>query len=148
MQNKDNHKELQEDQAIANALLGKENLHSWKEVNMQVPHNYFNAFEANTLHKIQNVKPSVRIFTIGTWKKLAFAASIFAIVVSTYLLLPSNTIQKSNATAMSMQQIPNEEIAAYINENDWVAEVDWHTELNKEEATMIIMEPGIQNDSN
>ena len=127
---------LQADLKLVETLLNKDILQKWEQSNQQVPPNYFNAFEANTIHKIQTLKPKARILNLNSWKTLAIAASFIAIVVSTYLFIPLNSNQLQESTALNIQQIPSEEIAAYINENDWYAEVDWQAEMNNEDIEL------------
>lgn len=136
MEKNDKDISLQEDLRLVENLLNKEVLQNWEQSNQQVPYNYFNAFEANTIHKIQVIKPKARILNMNSWKTMAIAASFIAIVVSAYLILPSNSNKLEETTALNIQEIPSEEIAAYISENDWYAEVDWQAEMNNEDIEL------------
>lgn len=139
---------LQEDLKLVDTLLNKEVLQNWEQLNQKVPTNYFNAFEAKTIHKIQTLKPKARILNVNSWKTMAIAASFIAIVVSTYLFIPSNPNQLKETTALNIQQIPTEEIAAYIIENDLVAEVDWESDFNLENLEITNTNSKSKNDSN
>jgi hypothetical protein len=139
---------LHEDLKLVDTLLNKEVLQNWEQLNQKVPTNYFNAFEANTIHKIQTLKPTAKILNVYNWKTMAIAASFIAIVVSTYLFIPSNSNQLKETTALNIQQIPTEEIAAYIIENDLVAEVDWESDFNLENLEITNTYSKSKNDSN
>ncbi len=148
MQNRENDIELQEDKSRIEALFHKVALDQWDSSNKAVPPNYFNAFEANTLHTIQSIRPKAKLVSLSTWKKIAVAACFLAITTSTYWWLALNTSNNNNSTtALSIQQIPTEEIDAYINANDWLADVDWQTELSKEEVDISSLNIQFKNDS-
>ena len=140
--------ELNEDKLSIEALFNKEVLNSWDASNKAVPHNYFNAFEAKIVHTTQQIQPVTKIFTLSTWKKLAVAASFLAIITSAYLWMEMKPSENNSVASLSIQQIPTEEIDAYINANDWLAEVDWETEISKEELDNHSLHSFIKNDSN
>jgi hypothetical protein len=150
MENRENDMELQEDKLRIEALFNKAALDQWDSSNKAVPHNYFNAFEANTLDAVKSIQPKAKIVSLNNWKRIAVAASFLAITTSTYWWLELNASNNNNdsTTALSIQQIPTEEIDAYINANDWLADVDWQTELNNEEINISSLNTAIKNDSN
>jgi hypothetical protein len=148
MQKRENDMELQEDKLSTEALFNKEELDRWEASNKAVPHNYFNAFEANTIHSVQNLPPTRSIFQLSTWKTLAVAASFLAITSSAYLWMELKPADNNSTAALNIQQISTEEINAYLNANDWLADVDWQTELSKEDLANPSLNTLIKNDSN
>jgi hypothetical protein len=148
MEKRDNDMELQEDKLRTEALFNKAVLDQWDSSNKAVPHNYFNGFEAKTLHTVQSIEPKAKIISLSTWKMIAVAASFFAITTSTYWWMEQNASNNNSTTVLNIQQIPTEEIDAYIDANDWLADVDWQTELNNEEINISSLNTAIKNDSN
>lgn len=148
MQKRDNDMELQVDKLRTEALFNKAVLDQWDTSNKAVPHNYFNAFEANTLHTIQNIQPKAKIVSLSTWKRIAVAASFLAFITSTYWWMEKHASNNNSIAVLNIQQIPTEEIDAYIHANDWIADVDWQTELNNEEIDIPSLNTVFKNDSN
>lgn len=125
-----------DDKAMAEALLGKDALVAMEASNQEVPLDYFNQFEKRTLHAIQKNKMNASIFHIGKYARLAIAASFLIIAATTFIYKQTNNSNYINATALNIQEIPNDEIDAYVNANEWIAEIDWQSEINKEGANM------------
>jgi len=100
------------------------------------------------LNNIHASKQKASIFKLAKWSQLAIAASFLTIIVSSYLFFQANTINQQNQSMVSLQEIPNSEIDAYVNSNEWVAEIDWQEEINIESAGLEELSNHLSKDTN
>jgi hypothetical protein len=142
------HNEIIEDQKLVESLFSKSALLNFDAQNKQVPTDYFDQFEQRTLDMIISAKPKARLFSMGTFAKLAVAACFLLIATTVYIYLPSNKASKDISTAINLQEIPTAEIDSYINANEAIAEIDWQTEINKEGSNLEDFNAILNKDSN
>ena len=129
------HNELENDQKLAEQLFSKESLSQFNESKMEAPHFYFENFSARILNKIDNAhQGKAKIFTLFKFSKYAVAATLLLAVATTFIITNKNLqtpITDTKIADINIQEISNEEIEAYVNENESIAEVDWQSELSK-----------------
>ena len=91
-----------------------------------IPASYFETFPEKLQQRITNNKPKVFFLTpIG---KMAIAAIFIFVVSSTFIFLNSSADKNLTLSAISIQDISNDEIEAYVNANEWIADIDWQSE--------------------
>ena len=129
-------------------LFTKEALASLENNNMSVPTHYFENFESMVLNNIHASKQPARIFNLAKRSQLAIAASFLAIIVSSYLFYQSSTKNQADSNMVSLNEIPSAEIDAYLNSNEWVAEIDWQEEINIESTHLEKLNNHLLKDSN
>ena len=127
--------ELENDQKLAEQLLSKESLSQFNESTMEAPHFYFENFSARVLNKInENHQGKTKIFTLSRFSKYAVAATLILAVATTFIISNKSLqpeITDTKIADITIQEISNEEIEAYVNDNESIAEVDWQSELSK-----------------
>jgi hypothetical protein len=148
MENTNIQNNIGEDKELAEQLFTKEAFTKFEKNNESVPANYFENFESRVLNNIHASKKPARIIQIANWGKLAIAASFLTIIVSSYLFFQSNSSDQQNQSIVSLQEIPSTEIDAYVNSNEWVAEIDWQEEINIESAHLENLNNHLLKDSN
>ena len=148
MENTNIHNNIGEDKQLVEQLFSKEALSSFEKNHTAAPAHYFENFEARVLNNIHTSKQPARIFNITKWGQLAIAASFLAIIVSGYLFFQSNTYKQQNQSMVSLQEIPSSEIDAYLNSNEWVAEIDWQEQINIDNADLENLSNHLLKDSN
>ena len=148
MENTNIQNNIGEDKQLVEQLFSKEALSNFEKQHNAAPSNYFENFETTVLNNIHTSKQPTRIFSIAKWGQLAIAASFLTIVVSSYLFFQSNTSIEQNESIVSLQEIPSAEIDAYVNSNEWVAEIDWQEEINIESAHLESLNNHLMKDSN
>jgi predicted PurR-regulated permease PerM len=119
-------KELCADSAMAEAIFSKELLHDREDKIVKVPNDYFESFPSLMLEKIKSKRKPAIIFTIG---RIAAAAAVLLIVVSTYLYIQSNNINDTQ-NRIAINEIPTSELDAYVNNYEWVMEAELQNEIN------------------
>jgi len=129
------HNELENDQKLAEQLFSKESLYQFNETKMEAPHFYFENFSARVLNKIDQSNPSkAKIFTLSRFSKYAVAATLLLAVATTFIIT-NNSLRPETSDVkvadINIQEISNEEIESYVNDNESIAEVDWQSELSK-----------------
>jgi len=129
------HNELENDQKLAEQLFSKESLSQFNESKVEAPHFYFENFSARVLNKIDQSNPSkAKIFTLSRFSKYAVAATLLLAVATTFIIT-NNSLRPETSDVkvadINIQEISNEEIESYINDNESIAEVDWQSELSK-----------------
>jgi len=148
MENTNIQNNIGEDKQRVEQLFSKEALDSFEKHQTAAPTNYFENFEARVLNNIHASKQPARIFNIAKWGQLAIAASFLTIIVSAYLFYQTNTYKQQNHSMVSLQEIPSAEIDAYVNSNEWVAEIDWQEEINIESTHLESLNNHLIKDSN
>ena len=148
MENKNIQNNIGEDKQLVEQLFSKEALNNFEKKHTATPSNYFENFEARVLNNIHESKQPARIFNIAKWAQLAIAASFLTIIVSSYFFFQSNTYKQQNQNIVRLQEIPSAEIDAYVNSNEWVAEIDWQEEINIESTHLENLNNHLIKDSN
>jgi len=139
---------IKEDKELVEQLFTKEALASFEKNNSSVPANYFENFESRMLNNIQASNQPARIFKLAKRSQLAIAASFLAIIVSSYLFYQSSTKNQADSNMVSLNEIPSAEIDAYVNSNEWFAEIDWQEEINIESTHLEKLNNHLLKDSN
>ncbi len=148
MENTSVQNNLIEDKELVEQLLTKEALASLENNNMSVPAHYFENFESRVLNNIHASNQPARIFKLAKWSQLAIAASFLTIIISSYLFFQSGKNNQQDQPIVSLHEIPSAEIDAYVNSNEWVAEIDWQEEINVESAHLEKLNNHLLKDSN
>lgn len=143
-----NHNNILEDKALVESLFTKKALDQIEANQQAVPLDYFDAHEKAVLKAIHADKSTARILKFGIYKKMAIAASLLTIAITTYIFIPSNSKKDTIANNFSIQEIPTTEIESYVNTNEVIAEIDWQSEINKEAANIDAITNSIKEDSN
>jgi hypothetical protein len=129
------HNELENDQKLAEQLFSKESLSQFNESKVEAPHFYFENFSARVLNKIEKANQGkAKIFTLSRFSKYAVAATLLFAVATTFIITNKSLqpeITDTKVADINIQEISNEEIEAYVNDNESIAEVDWQSELSK-----------------
>ena len=120
---------LEEDQIMVERLFSKEALANYHKSASSVPASYFETFPEKLQQRIANNKP--QLFFLTPLGKMAIAAVFLVIVSSTFIFLNNSVSKKSIMVSISMQDISNDEIEAYVDANEWMAEIDWQSEAFK-----------------
>ena len=120
---------LEEDQIMVERLFSKEALANYDKSASSVPMSYFETFPEKLQQRIANNKP--QLFFLTPLGKMAIAAVFLVIVSSTFIFLNNSVSKKSIMVSISMQDISNDEIEAYVDANEWMAEIDWQSEAFK-----------------
>lgn len=148
MENNNIENSIREDKALVEKLFTKEALDSFEGNNSNIPYHYFESFESRLLNNIHTKKHTTPIIKFTKWGQFAIAASFLTIILSTYFLLQTNTIQDQNKTIVRIQEIPNAQIDAYISTNESLAEIDWQEEINVESTHLESLNNHLIKDSN
>ena len=120
---------LEEDQLMVERLFSKEALANYDKSASSVPASYFETFPEKLQQRIANNKP--QLFFLTPLGKMAIAAVFLVIVSSTFIFLNNSVSKKSIMVSISMQDISYDEIEAYVDANEWMAEIDWQSEAFK-----------------
>lgn len=123
---------LEDDQLMVEQLFSKEALTNYDRTASDVPASYFEAFPEKLQQRIANNKP--KIFFLTPIGKMAIAAVFILLVASTFIFLNNSVSKKSVMVSISMQDISNDEIEAYVDANEWIADIDWSSEAFKPDA--------------
>jgi hypothetical protein len=120
---------LEDDKLIVEQLFSKEALVNYDKSASNIPASYFETFPEKLQQRITNNKPKVFFLTpIG---KMAIAAIFIFVVSSTFIFLNSSADKNLTLSAISIQDISNDEIEAYVNANEWIADIDLPSEAFK-----------------
>jgi len=123
---------LKDDKSMVEHLFSKEALANYDRSASSVPASYFEAFPEKLQQRIANNKP--KIFFLTPIGKIAIAAILIFVVSSTFIFLNSSVDKNLTLSAITIQDISNDEIEAYVDANEWVADIDWSSEAFKPEA--------------
>jgi len=144
MENSEKDISLREDKALVEALFSKESLMQFNENQQQSNDSFFEQQQASILNAIGQQKARIIIF--GKYGKIAVAASILAIIATSYLYIQASKQSTATVEYVKIEEIPSEEIENYVNANELIAEIDWSTEID--EAAEIFDETIININSN
>ena len=144
MENSEKDISLREDKALVEALFSKESLMQFNENQQQSNDSFFEQQQASILNAIGQQKARIIIF--GKYGKIAVAASILAIIATSYLYIQASKQSTVTVEYVKIEEIPSEEIENYVNANELIAEIDWSTVID--EAAEIFDETTININSN
>ena len=145
MQPMDNDITLNEDKAQVEALFGKKALTHFEEAQQATSDAFFDIQAAQILAGLKK-KGKAKIYTIGSFRQLAIAASFIIFIAATYIFIQS---KKQDAMAkVTIEEIPTEEINNYLVSNDWLNELDWENTTLKEDLPIDAWNNSLIKDSN
>ena len=123
-----------ENESISKGL--EEALKSFDTKTKQLPAGYFDQFELDLMQKIKAQKQGPKRAPILTLflehKKYLVAASLlFAIVTGSLFIYKVENTNDSivKVEAIEIENLPDELIEAYVNNNELVAEVEWNSAI-------------------
>ena len=120
---------LEEDQLMVERLFSKEALANYDKSASSEPASYFETFPEKLQQRIANNKP--QLFFLTSFGKMAIAAAFLLVVASTFIFLNSNTDKNLELSTITINDLTNDEIEAYVDANEWMAEIDWQSEAFK-----------------
>ena len=131
-----------ENESILKGL--EEALKSFDTKTKQLPDGYFDQFELDLMQNIKAQKqgpkrtPIVTLF-LDQKKYLIAASLIFAIVTgSLFIYKAENTNNSSvNVEIIKIENLPDELIEAYVNNNELVSEVEWSSAIEAAGTNLI-----------
>jgi hypothetical protein len=131
-----------ENESISKGL--EEALKSFDSKTKQVPAGYFDQFELDLMQKIKAQKqgpkraPIVTLF-LEHKKYLVAASLLFAIVTGSLFINKAENTNDSivNVETIEIENLPDELIEAYVNNNELVAEVEWNSAIEAAGTNLI-----------
>jgi hypothetical protein len=123
---------LEDDQLMVEHLFSKEALANYDKSASSVPASYFETFPEKLQNRIANNKP--KIFFLTPIGKMAIAAIFIFVVSSTFIFLNRSVDKNLTLSAITIQDFSNDEIEAYVDANEWMADIDWQSEAYKPDA--------------
>jgi hypothetical protein len=125
---------LENDKLMVERLFSKSALDNYEKSTSNVPASYFEAFPEKLQQRIANNKPKVFFLTpIG---KMAIAAMLILVVASTFIFLNTSMDKNVAFSSITMQDISNDEIEAYVDANEWIADIDWQSDVYKNDGEL------------
>lgn len=123
---------LENDKSFIENLFSKEALVNYDLSASNMPESYLETFPEKILQRIAKNQPKTFFLTpIG---KMAIAAMFIFVIGSTFIFLNTSVSKKTTLNTIAIQDISNEEMEAYVDANEWMAEIDWHAEAFKADA--------------
>jgi len=131
-----------ENESISKGL--EEALKSLDTKTKQLPAGYFDQFELDLMQKIKAQKqgpkraPIVTLF-LEHKKYLVAASLLFAIVTGSLFINKAENTNDSivNVETIEIENLPDELIEAYVNNNELVAEVEWNSAIEAAGTNLI-----------
>jgi hypothetical protein len=131
-----------ENESISKGL--EEALKTFESKNTEVPVGYFDQFELDLMQKIKAQKqgpkraPIVTLF-LEHKKYLVAASLLFAIVTGSLFINKAENTNDSivNVATIEIENLPDELIEAYVNNNELVAEVEWNSAIEAAGTNLI-----------
>mgnify|MGYP006973772165 FL=1 len=131
-----------ENESISKGL--EEALKSFDTKTKQVPAGYFDQFELDLMQKIKAQKqgpkraPIVTLF-LEHKKYLVAASLLFAIVTGSLFINKTENTNHSivKVETIEIENLPDELIEAYVNNNELVAEVEWNSAIEAAGTNLI-----------
>jgi len=125
---------LENDKLMVERLFSKSALDNYEKSTSNLPASYFEAFPEKLQQRIANNKPKVFFLTpIG---KMAIAAMLILVVASTFIFLNTSMDKNVAFSSITMQDISNDEIEAYVDANEWIADIDWQSDVYKNDGEL------------
>jgi negative regulator of sigma E activity len=141
---------LEQDRQWAETLLNKQSLSQFNLSKTDAPFNYFESFPEKVMSRIENEKRQQKekrnatLFFLPSFmqplNRVAIAAAVIIIVGGSFIFL-NNSVNKKTAASIvaapiSIQDLSSEEIEAYVDTNEWIAEIDVQSQMNKENTRL------------
>ncbi|MGI9138561.1 MAG: hypothetical protein ACR2IM_05930 [Sediminibacterium sp.] len=126
---------LENDKSMVESLFTKEVLDNYDKSTVQVPSFYFETFPEKLQQRIANQEP--KTFFLTSMGKMAIAAVFIFVIGSTFIFLNKSVDKHLEISSISIQDISNDEIEAYVDANEWMADIDWHSEAYKPESEFL-----------
>ena len=131
-----------ENESISKGL--EEVLKSFDTKTKQLPVGYFDQFELDLMQKIKAQKqrpkraPIVTLF-LEHKKYLVAASLLFAIVTGSLFINKTENTNHSivKVETIEIENLPDELIEAYVNNNELVAEVEWNSAIEAAGTNLI-----------
>ena len=131
-----------ENESISKGL--EEALKSFDTKTKQLPAGYFDQFELDLMQKIKAQKqgpkraPIVTLF-LEHKKYLVAASLLFAIVTGSLFINKTENTNHSivKVETIEIENLPDELIEAYVNNNELVAEVEWNSAIEAAGTNLI-----------
>lgn len=131
-----------ENESISKGI--EEALKSFDTKTKQLPAGYFDQFELDLMQKIKVQKqgpkraPIVTLF-LEHKKYLVAASLLFAIVTGSLFIYKAENTNDSivNVETIEIENLPDELIEAYVNNNELVAEVEWNSAIEAAGTNLI-----------
>ena len=131
-----------ENESISKGL--EEALKTFESKNTEVPVGYFDQFELDLMQKIKAQKqgpkraPIVTLF-LEHKKYLVAASLLFAIVTGSLFINKTENTNHSivKVETIEIENLPDELIEAYVNNNELVAEVEWNSAIEAAGTNLI-----------
>ena len=132
-----------ENESISKSL--EEALKSFDTKTKQLPAGYFDQFELDLMQKIKAQKqgpkraPIVTLF-LEHKKYLVAASLLFAIVTGSLFINKAENTNDSivNVETIEIENLPDELIEAYVNNNELVAEVEWNSAIEAVGTNLVL----------
>ena len=132
-----------ENESISKGL--EEALKTFESKNKEVPVGYFDQFELDLMQKIKAQKqgpkraPIVTLF-LEHKKYLVAASLLFAIVTGSLFINKAENTNDSivKVETIEIENLPDELIEAYVNNNELVAEVEWNSAIEAAGTNLIL----------
>ena len=131
-----------ENESISKGL--EEALKGFDQKTKQLPAGYFDQFELDLMQKIKAQKqgpkraPIVTLF-LEHKKYLVAASLLFAIVTGSLFINKAENTNDSivKVETIEIENLPDELIEAYVNNNELVAEVEWNSAIEAAGTNLI-----------
>jgi len=144
---------LEQDRAWAESLLDKQSLSQLNASKTEVPIHYFESFPEKLMSRIANErlervekleKKNRKIFFLPSFmqpmNRWAVAAAFIIVVGGSFIFLNNSVSKKTEAPIVanniSLQDLSIEEIETYVDDNEWIAEIDIQAQVQKENAKL------------
>jgi ABC-type taurine transport system substrate-binding protein len=131
-----------ENESISKAL--EEALKSFEAKTKQVPVVYFDQFEMEVMQKIKaegQTPQKARIVNLFiTQRKYLVAASLLFAIATGYLFFTkagNTTTQIAKVEMIEIETLPDELIEDFVNNNEYVAEVEWNSAIETAGTNLI-----------
>lgn len=125
---------LENDKSMVERLFTKDALAKYHLSDSNILDTYFEAFPEKVLQRISKNQP--KTFLLTPMKGMAIAAVFIFVIGSTFIFLNNSVNKTSTMNTIAIQDISSEEIEAYVDANEWMAEIDWHSEAFKTDAEL------------
>ena len=141
---------LEQDRAWAESLLNKQSLSELNASKSEAPIHYFESFPDQLMSRIEEEKreklekKNGKIFFLPAFlqpmNRWAVAAAFIIVVGGSFIFLNNSVSKKTEAPMVvnniNLQDISIEEIETYVDANEWIAEIDVQTQMQKENARL------------
>jgi hypothetical protein len=141
---------LEQDRTWAESLLNKQSLSQFNLSKTDAPFNYFESFPDQLMSRIESEKreklekKKATIFFLPSFmqplSRVAIAAAFIIVVGGSFIFLNNSVSKKMQApivaNSISLEELSSEEIESYVDANEWIAEIDLHTQMQKENSKL------------